>query len=285
MQVFSQPDQPAGRGKKITPTPISSFALESGLPLIRTVDINAESPPPADIMIVIAFGQKIGPAIVNHPRLGSVNLHSSRLPKYRGAAPINWAIINGDLITGNSIIRLADKMDAGAILAQSQLAIGDDETAGELHDRLAIDGAALMLRTIDQLQNATAIETIQDHDRASSAPKLSRQTATIDWNRDASVLVRQINGLSPWPGCRVRLMDSEKEIAKITLIRAKPGTTGSTEIAGKIAGTIRLDGTVTGGDGSSLQILEVQPEGKRPMKLADFQNGRPWQAGMHLESI
>jgi methionyl-tRNA formyltransferase len=281
VQVYSQPDQPAGRGKKLTPTPISSLSLELSMPLIRTVDINAESPPPADVMVVIAFGQKIGPSIVNHPRLGSVNLHSSRLPKYRGAAPINWAILKGDLITGNSIIRLAEKMDAGNILAQSELSIGEDETAGELHDRLADDGAPLMLRVIDQLQAGIEIETVQDHALATMAPKLSRQTATIDWTKPAAVIVRQINGLSPWPGCRVRLMDSEKEIARITLVRAKPILTQS---SGK-PGTIQSDGTVAGGDGFCLAVLEVQPEGKRPMKLADFQNGRPWHAGMHLEPI
>jgi methionyl-tRNA formyltransferase len=114
--------------------------------------------------------------------LGSVNLHSSRLPKYRGAAPINWAILNGDQVTGNSIIRLAEKMDAGAILSQSILHIGEAETAGELHDRLALDGAPLMLELIQHLQSGTAVETEQDHSQASVAPKLSRQTAIIDWN-------------------------------------------------------------------------------------------------------
>jgi methionyl-tRNA formyltransferase len=185
VHVFTQPDRPAGRGKKLTPTPIGALAIELGLPLTRTADINLERLPPADLMIVIAFGQKIGPTAVAHPRLGSVNLHSSRLPKYRGAAPINWAVLNGDAITGNSIIRLASKMDAGAILAQSELTIGESETAGELHDRLASDGAPLMLKVIEQLQAGTASEIEQDHSLASIAPKLSRQTAQIDWSKPA----------------------------------------------------------------------------------------------------
>jgi len=281
VQVFSQPDRPAGRGKKMTPTPIADVAIQLSLPLVRTDDINSEILPDADLMVVIAFGQKIGPKAVHHPRLGSVNLHSSRLPKYRGAAPINWAILNGDAITGNSIIRLAEKMDAGAILAQSNLAIGETETAGELHDRLAVDGAPLMLNVIQQLQAGIAIETEQDHTQATIAPKLSRQTAIIDWTEPAAHIVHQINGLSPWPGCRVRLMDGETETTKIALVRAKPTTLESTNNPG----TINHNGTVTAGDGYCLEILELQPEGKRPMKLADFRNGKPWREDMRLDSL
>jgi methionyl-tRNA formyltransferase len=281
VQVFTQPDRPAGRGKKLAATPIGGLAMELGLPVTRTANINAEPLPPADLMVVIAFGQKIAPAVVNHPRLGSVNLHSSRLPKYRGAAPINWAVINGDSITGNSIIRLAEKMDAGAILAQSEVAIGDDETAGELHDRLATDGPPLMLRLIDQLNTGTAIETQQDHAQASIAPKLSRQTAQIDWNRPASVITRLINGLSPWPGCRAQLMDGAEQIAVVTLLRAKPGNAKS----GGNPGELNEDGSVTAGDGLTVEILEIQPEGKRRMPLKDFRNSRPWRAGMQLISI
>lgn len=132
-------------------------------------------------MIVIAFGQKIAPAVVDHPRLGSVNLHASLLPKFRGAAPINWAILRGETETGNSIIRLAQKVDAGDILAQSPLPIAELETAGELHDRLAGEGARLMVRTIQDLQAGPVTEIAQDESLATQAPKLSRQSAAIDW--------------------------------------------------------------------------------------------------------
>ncbi len=145
VQVVSQPDRPAGRGRGLSPTPVAAEAIAAGLPLLRTPDINQEplneALPPADVMVVIAFGQKIADSVVNHPRLGSVNLHASRLPKHRGAAPINAAILSGDPVAGNSIIRLARKMDAGAVLAESALDVGELETAGELHDRLATDGA------------------------------------------------------------------------------------------------------------------------------------------------
>ncbi|MGE5610783.1 MAG: methionyl-tRNA formyltransferase, partial [Bacillota bacterium] len=164
--VVSQPDRPAGRGKVLTPTPIAQFAIEQQLPLIRTGNINAESLPPADVMVVIAFGQKIAPAVVDHPRLGSVNLHASLLPKYRGAAPINWAILRGETVAGNSVIRLAQKMDAGAILGQTTLPIGELETAGELHDRLAEAGAPLVLDVLGKLAEGTAEEKPQSEAEA-----------------------------------------------------------------------------------------------------------------------
>jgi methionyl-tRNA formyltransferase len=282
VHVYTQPDRPAGRGKKLTPTPIAALAGELSLSLTRTADINLEPLPPADLLVVIAFGQKIAEPVIHHCRLGSVNLHSSLLPKYRGAAPINWAVINGDSITGNSIIRLASKMDAGAVLAQNRLTIGESETAGELHDRLAIAGAALMLNLIDGLQAGTASEIQQDHSLATLAPKLSRQTAQLDWSKPAGTLVRQINGLSPWPGCRVILTQSGKEIARLALVRSRPGSgSGSGSTA---PGTIQADGTIAAGDGNSVEILELQPEGKRPMRLADFKNGRPWSTGMQIKA-
>jgi methionyl-tRNA formyltransferase len=280
-QVFSQPDRPAGRGKKLTPTPIAELATQLSLPLIRTDNINNEILPAVDLMIVIAFGQKIGQSAVNHARLGSVNLHSSLLPKYRGAAPINRAILSGDSVTGNSIIRLAEKMDAGAILARSRLTIGEDETAGELHDRLASDGAPLMLKVLDELQAGTAVETQQDHTLVTLATKLSRQTAIIDWSQSAKSIARQINGLSPWPGCRVALMEGTGEIAKLTLVRS----VAVENRAKNNPGEVETDGTIAGGDGKCVEILEIQPEGKRPMKLADFRNGKPWRQGMQLVAI
>src|SRR4029079_6297555 len=152
---------PAGRGRKLSPTPVAQLATERSLPLVRTSNINSEQISRADLMVVIASGQKISEAVANHARLGSVNLHASRLPKYRGAAPIHAAILAGETVTGNSIIRLAQKMDAGAVLAMSDLPIGGLETTGELHDRLAADGAPLMLRVLEDLANGRAVETPQ----------------------------------------------------------------------------------------------------------------------------
>ena len=268
--VYTQPDKPAGRGKKLTATPIAGVAESLGLTAVRTADLNAEALPPADVLVVIAFGQKIAPAVVHHARLGSVNLHASILPKYRGAAPIHWAVVNGDPTTGNSVIRLADKMDAGAVLGQSEVTIGEAETTGELHDRLAADGAPLVLRVLAELAAGTAVETVQDHAAATIAPKLSRATAVVDWTRPAALVARRINGLSPWPGCRVTV----GELGTVTLVRAKPG-----EPTTAPPGTVVGDG-IAAGDGRAVTVLDVQPEGKRPMPLADYRRGRPWRDGL-----
>ena len=283
VQIISQPDRPAGRGRKLAPTPISQFAIENSLPLVRTDDINREALPPADLMIVIAFGQKISEAVANHPRLGSVNLHASRLPKYRGAAPINWAVLNGETETGNSVIRLAQRMDAGAILGMSSVKIGELETAGELHDRLAEDGAPLILDVISKLAAGEVKEIIQDESQATKAPKLTRDSARIDWNQPAEFIARRIQAMYPWPGCRVRLVDQTgKELDRLTLVRAT-----STRITGVPlvpAGEIISMHAIFSGEGQ-LEIVELQPEGKRPMPLSAYRNGHPWRPGMRLESI
>lgn len=282
VQVFTQPDRPAGRGKKLTPTPIAQLASELHLPLARTADINTEPLVPADVMVVIAFGQKIGEAAIRHGRLGSINLHASRLPKYRGAAPINWAILNGEQITGNSVIRLANKMDAGAILGQSELTIGQTETARELHDRLAVDGAPLVARVLMELSTGISREQEQDHARSTMAPKLSRQDSAIDWSHDAAAIARRINGLSPWPGCRVQLLDQTgAQVVRLTLLRATPVSSTSINSSGCIAES----GAITAGASSAVHILDVQPEGKRPMPLADYRRGHRWLAGMCVQSL
>ena len=281
VQVISQPDRPAGRGRTLRPTPIAFFAASRGLPLLKTADINAESLPPADVMVVIAFGQKIGEAAVHHPRLGSVNLHASILPKYRGAAPINWAIIRGERVAGNSVIRLAPRMDAGAVLGQSSLEIGQLETAGELHDRLAMDGAPLVLGVLSQLAAGTSVETPQDESVATLAPKLSRESSKLDFTRSASELSCQIRGMYPWPGCRVQLVDtSGTELSRVTLVRARPAAAG----AATSPGHINDSGFVQSGDGS-IEIVELQPEGKKPMSLLAFRNGHRWDAGVRLEPV
>jgi len=281
VQIYTQPDRPAGRGKTLTPTPIGQFALAHNLPLNRTANINIEQSPAADVMIVIAFGQKISPAIVDHPRLGSVNLHASLLPKYRGAAPINWAIIRGQTLTGNSVIRLVQKMDAGPILGQSQLPIGELETAGELHDRLAENGASLILDVLAKLQAGAATEAIQDESHATLAPKLTRESARIDFNKPATEVASLIRGLYPWPGCRVRIVDQGgADRGHVTLVRARPLVAASSA-----PGVIDEPNAIGAGPGSAIELLELQPEGKRPMTVQAYRNGHLWAPGMRLESL
>ena len=283
MQVVSQPDRPSGRGRKLTPTPIARQALEHSLSLLRTEDINREALAESDVMVVIAFGQKIAEHQVHHPRLGSLNLHASRLPLYRGAAPINWAMIRGETITGNSIIRLAPRMDAGAILGQSQVSIGELETAGELHDRLALDGADLMVRALRELASGSAAEIAQEESQATLAPKLSRESSRLDWTRNGTELARRVRGLYPWPGCRVRLVDGQgQELTRLILVRARAMAGEGSRWQG---GEIMMSGGIAAGEGSGVEVFECQPESKRPMTLAEYRRGHVWQPGLRLESV
>lgn len=339
--IVSQPDKPAGRGRQLTPTPIAQLALDLRLPLLRTANINLETLPDADLLVVIAFGQKISSPIVNRPRLGSINLHASLLPRHRGAAPIHWAVLSGDEVTGNSVIRLADRMDAGAVLGTSQPRPIDLATTSELHDLLANDGPELVLHVIEQLFAGRAAETPQDESLATLAPKLNRDAARIDFAQPAELVARQIRAMYSWPGCRVTLQDHDRVVARLTLVRAQamptldnaaptvgstspmsssappmtdstpsitsstapitssispitssaPPTVGnlapmsgsSSPKAGNTAppGTITADGSIVAGVGT-VRVIEVQPEGGRPMTLEAFRNGRPWNVGMML---
>jgi methionyl-tRNA formyltransferase len=289
VQVVTQPDRPAGRGRMMTPTPTAQVAESLGLPVVRTDDVNAlaDSLPACDVMVVIAFGQKIADSIIHKPRLGAINLHASRLPRYRGAAPINWAILGGDAITGNSVIRLAQKMDAGDILAQSEVVIGEVETAGELHDRLAEDGGPLVLGVLESLASGTATPVVQDHAKATLARKLSRESARIDWQAQAEPIARQIRGMYPWPGCRVEVVEGQKLTDTLTLVRAKAISCVAGSAPQKPGTLLDPAGIIhiTAGNGSAIQILDVQPAGKRPMPIADYCRGHRWHAGMILRSI
>ncbi len=281
-RVVTQPDRPAGRGRKLAPTPIAQRALELDLPLLRTADINAEDLPDADALVVIAFGQKIAAPILHRPRLGALNLHASLLPRHRGAAPIHAAILAGDTRTGNAVIRLADRMDAGAILALQPTPIGPTETAGELHDRLAALGPSLILKVLDDLANGVATETPQDESAATRAVKLSRATATLDFNQPAEVVARTIRGLSPWPGCRVKLLDAAGETkARLTLLCA---IATSDDERRWHPGEIALSGAIATPDGA-VKVLRLQPEGGTPMTLDQYRNGHPWQPALRLQSI
>ncbi|MEM1011836.1 MAG: methionyl-tRNA formyltransferase [Planctomycetota bacterium] len=267
VRIYTQPDRPAGRGKKLTPTPIAVFADKAELPVTRTPKLNDEPLPEADALVVIAFGQKISQEQANHPRLGAMNLHASLLPRHRGAAPIHHALLAGDETIGNSVIRLAERMDAGPILRQGEVPFVANETTGELHDRLAEAGVSIVLRTLRDLDLGTAVELDQDESLATHAGKLSREDAALDFERPAVELARQINALSPWPGCRINVAGVAS-----TLVRA-------TAVDGlHYPSFINSDGLIGTGQ-SLLQILELRPDGGKPMRLEDYRNGRPWPTG------
>jgi methionyl-tRNA formyltransferase len=287
--VVTQPANPAGRGRKPNPTPVARWARTHGAPFIETDDVNAPetiekiaSCEPG-LIVVIAFGQKVGSGLANLPPKGAINVHASLLPKYRGAAPINWAIINGEAETGISIITLAEKMDAGKILAQGRTDIGPDETAGQLHDRLAQIAAPLLLKTIDQIANGTAVYAEQDHSKATFAPKLKKTDGFINFGGSAEVLARKIRGLWPWPGASADYV-SKKSGKSVRVTIAGAEVVESSNPAGLPVGTLDENLNVICG-GNALKITRIKPAGSALMDFKAFTNGRQTHPGDLMTKI
>ena len=287
--VITQPAQPAGRGRKEKPTPVAEWAVENNIPVIEAHDVNSpeiidkiKSCKP-DLLVVIAFGQKISKDVTGIAPKGAINVHASLLPKYRGAAPINWAIINGDSETGISIITVAERMDAGDILAQDRTDIDGEESAGELHDRLAILAAPLLVTTIDQIAAGTAKYTKQDDAIATRAPKLKKADGFLDFTEPAELLHRKMLGLWPWPGVSA-IYKSQKSDRAERVIFAKADIMRMDNPANLPPGTIDENLNVVCGK-DRLQIMQLKPENSRLMSFADFVNGRRVSPGDRFVKI
>ena len=287
--IVTQPQHPAGRGRKPRPTPVAHWAKANSIPFIETDDINtpqviekiAYFQP--DLIVVIAFGQKIGTEIINLPPKGAINVHASLLPKYRGAAPINWTIINGETETGISIITLAEKMDAGLICAQAKTEILPEETAGQLHDRLAKMAAPLLLETISKIDDGSVVYTEQDHSKATRAPKLKKSNGFLDFTAPAKLLRRKILGLWPWPGASaVYLSKKTEKHLRVTIAMAQLIQTSNP--ANLPAGTLDENLNVICGQ-DALKIIKIKPEGSGLMDFKDFVNGRQTQPGDMFTNI
>ena len=203
--VFTQPDKPKGRGMELSFSPVKELALASGLPVYQPVkmrdgtayeEIKALSP---DILVVVAYGRILPDEILALPKYGAVNVHGSLLPKYRGAAPIQWAILNGDKVTGVSTMYLASEMDTGDVIYTAETEIGEFETSGELFDRLMVMGAQLLAKTLRDIEKGIAPRTPQDHSKASYVSQLDKSLSPIDWNKSPRSVVKWIYGLQPWP--------------------------------------------------------------------------------------
>ncbi len=279
---MTPPDRPRGRGKEIAPTPVKTAAIKLGLSVLTTENVNdAEMTARlkslgADLAYVAAFGQKIGHELLTAFPVGIINLHASLLPGLRGAAPINWSIINGDHETGVSVFRLVEKMDAGPVLVQRRTAIGDVETADELHDRLARIGCDAVRAALELLAaEPNAPGTPQDPTKATIAPKLSKSDGHITFDQPASKVADRIRGLWSWPGatCRYQSKDGRRDEI-VTIARARPneGRTkpvGTADENGRITDILSVQ--VAEGE---LDILEIKPAGGRIMPWQDFVNGR-----------
>ncbi|MFQ5822924.1 MAG: methionyl-tRNA formyltransferase [bacterium] len=278
--VVTSPDKPVGRGLKIQPTPIKKVALDFNIPILQPIHlkdsefINQIKSLNAHLFVVVAF--RILPLeVFKIPPKGTINLHASLLPKYRGAAPINWAIINGEKETGVTTIYIQEKVDAGDIILQKKAAIGDDETAGELHEKLATIGAELLLETINLISENRAPRSYQTGE-VTKAPKLTKELGHIQWEEPASKIRNLIRGLSPWPGAYTYLNGKLIKIFR-TKISAKSEVA---KVPGEIIAIKSKEGyiEVTTGSGH-IEIFELQLEGKRKMLTNEFLRGHVLEVG------
>jgi methionyl-tRNA formyltransferase len=275
--VVTQPANPAGRGRKPQPTPVAQWSAAHAVLFAETDNVNspemlariADCRP--EVLVVIAFGQRIGPELVRLAIKGAINVHASLLPKYRGAAPINWAILRGETRTGVSIITLAEKIDAGDILAQSETTIGPLETAGELHDRLAQLAAPLLLDTLGRIDAGTATYTKQNEAEVTYAPKLHKSDGLLDFAAPAESLALKIRGLWPWPGAAAEFISQQTQrSARVVIALAEAvSAVSATQLA---PGTFDSDLNVICGRGR-LRILKLKPAGSALMDFKAFING------------
>jgi methionyl-tRNA formyltransferase len=281
--IVTQPPRQAGRGRKPTPTPVADWAKTSSVPFIETEDANTPqmlqkiAGYKPDLIVVVAFGQKIGNELIKLPPEGAINVHASLLPKYRGAAPINWAIISGETETGICIITVAEKMDAGDILGQVATEIKPDETAEQLHDRLAKLAAPLLLETIDKIAEGSVIYTTQDHSKATLAPKLKKSDGTLDFAESAELLQRKIRGLWPWPGASAMYI-SKKTAKSLRATFAMAQVVKTSNPAHLPPGTLDENLNVICGE-DALKIIKIKPDGSGLMDFKDFINGRQTRPG------
>ncbi len=278
--VFTQPDKPKGRGHKMQPPPVKELALQQGLPVFQPATLRDESIQNAiagmepDAIVVVAYGKLLPPSVLAVPRLGCVNVHGSLLPKYRGAAPIQWAVLNGEKTTGVTTMFMAEGMDTGDMLLKAETDIGPEETAGELFDRLKLMGAELLTETLDRLEEGSLERIPQDDSLAVLAPMLKKEMSAVDWNRTAIQIHDQIRGLNPWPyvaatidGKRVKLLASQ--------ITSGDGAPGTAHI---------VDGELLIACGQGmLKITELQTETGKRMSGKSYLLGHAVKEGTLIE--
>ena len=281
--VFTQPDKPKNRGMKLQEPPVKEYALSIGLPVFQPAKVRdgealgilqALNP---DLIAVAAYGKILPVDILALPRLGCVNVHSSLLPKYRGAAPINWAILNGEDETGVTIMYMAEGMDTGDILTQAKTPIGLNENAAQLFVRLADIGAGLLVETVAALEAGKVSPVPQDSARASYAPMLSKEQSPLDWTRSARQLHDDVRGLYPWPSALMVLDGIRCKVLQTALAGESGGKTPGTVLQADKKGL-----RVACGDGQALDILELQPNGKKAMSSPAFLLGHPVSLGTIL---
>ena len=274
--VFSQPDKPKNRGMKLQPTPVKVCAERLGVPVFQPTKLRDGTALETirqldpDLIVVAAYGRILPQEILDYPRLGCINVHSSLLPKYRGAAPIHWAILNGEKETGVTIMHMALALDAGDIIRQRATPIDPDETVEDLHDRLAQLGAELLVETVAQLADGTATRTPQEESQVTLAPMLSRALSPMDWTRPARALHDQVRGLIPWPAAVTELGGVRCKILATTVLDETTGKAPGSVVAADKTGL-----KLACGDGRVLRIDRLQADGGKRLAAADYLRGHP----------
>ncbi len=274
--VVTQPDRPRGRGQQVTSSPVKDLALEAGLHVYQPEKIKSDSAyeffqrVAPDAVVIIAYGQIVPVRLIEIPRLGWTNLHASLLPKYRGAAPVNWAILNGETRTGLTTMQIDAGLDSGPILLQTTLEVGPDETAPELARRLAEAGAPLLVESLRKLDRGEIQPIPQDHTQATLAPLLRKEDGRIDWSRSARQTYHRIRGLQPWPGAYTTFR------GQLCHVWGRPAAAEAMPGRKEPPGTLVGSGNelfVACGKATWLRLDEVQLEGRRRVPARDFANG------------
>lgn len=278
--VFTQPDKPKGRGHKLQPPPVKELALRHSLPVLQPDTLRDEAVQESiaelepDAIIVVAYGKLLPPKVLSVPRLGCINVHGSLLPKYRGAAPIQWAVINGEKTAGVTTMFMAEGMDTGDMLLKSETEIGPEETAGELFDRLKLMGAKLLTETLDKLERGELKSIPQDGTQATLAPLLKKEMSALDWNEPAQRIHDRIRGLNPWP-CAAAVLDGKRIKLLASQVIEGEGIPGT---------AYNLDGELAAACGRGmLRITELQADTGKRMSGKDYLLGHPLKEGARFE--
>lgn len=279
--VVTQPDKPKGRGKEMAQSPVKVCALQHQIPVLTPVKIKAQEAVeqlkqyPADIFVVAAFGQILSEEILQMPKYGCVNIHASLLPKYRGAAPIQWSIIDGETETGITIMQMDKGLDTGDILFQQKVPITAEDTGESLFDKLAKAGAELIVDALDKIQSRDVHPVPQDEEKSSYAKMLTKAVGRIDWNASAAEIERLIRGLNSWPSAYTQYHGKQLKIWKAKVVPTVQG------MPGMIADVTKDEVIVCTGDGA-LALEEIQLEGKKRMSTREFLLGRSFEIGESL---
>jgi len=275
--VVTRPDRPRGRGRTLSPPPVKEFALEKGLNVFQPRKVREigfiqklEDIAP-DLIVVVAFGQILPADLLDIPEIGCINVHASLLPAYRGAAPINWAIVNGEAETGVTTMLMDEGLDTGDILLSEKVTIGPEDDSGILYDRLAEVGGPLLVRTVEGLLDATVKAVKQDDAAATYAPIIIKEDGVIDWSGEAVNIVRLVRGMQPWPTAQTKLNGKGLRVLKARVAGGKGAV-------GEVINVGRDMIEVAAGNGS-VEIYELQLEGRKAMKTADFLTGYKLEGG------